>query len=159
MTDRITLQRFRALAQTYGANLDRWPDDERAAAMGLMRDRQAQDVLQQVLKQARQLDAALDLWPDEPVPDALVGRTVASLALANTRAMATTPVRQATSIPQMGPIPQRTPVGRRLWWVGVGLAAAISGLAAGSVAASTFLPDNADDIASTSFGDIPELEE
>ncbi len=64
MTDEpsITLQRFEALAGAYGADFDRWPEQERAAARRLAL---ASLPAREILRAAAALDAALD---DVPVP-------------------------------------------------------------------------------------------
>jgi hypothetical protein len=157
MTDRMTIQRFRALAEIYGAGLERWPLAERVSAEKLSRD----PVAMQVLCEARDLDAALNVWKDVPVPAASSARIVAALDDDEQSRCMTgreTEVRAATQTPAF--IQRNLPrgIGHRLWWLGVGVAAAVSGLAAGSVAASTLLQDDPYDVAVTSFGNLPDLE-
>ncbi|WP_426131259.1 hypothetical protein [Pararhizobium sp. PWRC1-1] len=91
----------------------------------------------EALSEAQQLDAYLDLWPDVQVPTGLVRRTTAL----------------ATHISNI------LMIGWRLSWIGAGLAAAMSGLAAGSVAASMFLPADTYYTGTTIFGDIADFEE
>ena len=52
----MTLRRFRALTQSYGAELQRWPQDERGAAEELLRNSGAARAL---LEQERTLDEAI----------------------------------------------------------------------------------------------------
>ncbi|CAH2601974.1 conserved protein of unknown function [Rhodovastum atsumiense] len=52
----LSLERFRALAQSYGADLPRWPEEWRAGAAALLADSAE---ARQVLREARRLDALL----------------------------------------------------------------------------------------------------
>ncbi|CZT37257.1 hypothetical protein [Rhizobium sp. 9140] len=155
MTDPMTIQRFRALTEIYGAGLERWPVTERVAAERLLRD----PVAMQVLREAHALDAAMNVWKDTPVPADLFARVAAALDdNEKSRGMAGREKRDASQVAaSVGQNPLKG-IGHRLWWLGVGLAAAVSGLAAGSVAASTLVQDDPYDAAVTSFGNLPDLE-
>ena len=52
----MTLRRFRALAQSYGAELHRWPREERGAAQALL---ESSEEARALLAQERSLDAAI----------------------------------------------------------------------------------------------------
>jgi hypothetical protein len=54
---RLTISRFRVLADSYGANLQRWPESVRAQARALLQD-SAQ--ARQIFSQARRVDEAID---------------------------------------------------------------------------------------------------
>ncbi|PYE40587.1 hypothetical protein DFI02_1131 [Rhizobium sp. PP-F2F-G20b] len=98
MTDRITLKRYRALAQTYGADLERWPANERLAVERLTRDYEDIDALQD----ARQLDTLLNQWPDPDVPDGLAERVAVSLRQAAHRDIGGHQPIELTNIPGKG---------------------------------------------------------
>jgi hypothetical protein len=74
----MTLERFKSLADSYGADLDRWPEDIRQDARGLLDSSHA---ARAILAQARVLDEALESaarmegsqsWPREEAAAALV---------------------------------------------------------------------------------------
>ncbi|MFW0753910.1 hypothetical protein ACN1C3_04030 [Pseudomonas sp. H11T01] len=114
----MTLERFSHLANVYGADLQRWPSTERAAAQVLLAGGDA-EVLK-VLHQARWLDNILDSHPvAAPTPD-LVRRIVASAPLAAPPSFWT---RHARWLSRAG-------------FVGAGLA----GIAAGMLVVSLDLP-------------------
>jgi hypothetical protein len=128
MTEPLTETRFIELADAYGHVIARWPDAVRAQAMEMARLPR----MQAVLADAERLDARLDLWTvDAPTP-ALAARIIGA---------------------------RRTPLSRRarLWWSGIGIATALAGATAGSVAAATVLPVGhavSDD--ATAFGDLEQ---
>lgn len=62
----MKLERLQTLLTTYGADPDRWPADERAAALQLLSGSVA---AQNLAAEQRRLDAALDAW--EPAVPAL----------------------------------------------------------------------------------------
>jgi hypothetical protein len=127
MSEPLPLARFRELADAYGGVIARWPEAHRDAAMHLARLPEAQ----RMLADASALDAALDRWR-VPVPSiALQRRVLAGAAVRGSRF-----VRRA-----------------RLWWSGIGIAAALGGAVAGSAAVAMIVPIDASDSA-TSFGDV-----
>jgi hypothetical protein len=106
----MTLERFRALCEAWGADMARWPADERDAAMAFAAAEPA--LAQAALAAERTLDARLDAWAVTP-----------SAALRD-RVIAAAPRERALALRI------------RRWIVtaglGVGLAAAgLSGVAAG----------------------------
>jgi hypothetical protein len=128
MTEVLTEARFIELANAYGAVVARWPEAVRAEAMELA----MRPAMRVVLAEAERLDARLDLWKVEAPSSALRDRIHAS---------------------------HRMPWSRRarLWWSGIGIATALAGAAAGSVAASAALPSShavSDD--ATAFGDLSQ---
>ena len=128
MTEPLTEARFIKLAEAYGGVVARWPETVRAEAMDMAK----RPLMQAVLAQAERLDARLDLWKVEAPSAALRNRIQAS---------------------------RRMPLSRRarLWWSGIGIATALAGAAAGSVAASAALPsDHAVSDDTTAFGDISQ---
>jgi hypothetical protein len=127
MTEPLTLDRFRALADAYGGVIDRWPVGARAAAMRMAAD----PVAQAILVDAGALDVALDAWM-VPAPSAALRDLVMPVALPAARAW-----RRA-----------------KLWWSGIGIATALAGAAAGSVAAAAVAPADPPSEAATAFGDL-----
>ncbi|USI74717.1 hypothetical protein [Sphingomonas morindae] len=130
MTEPLTEARFRALADAYGGVVQRWPEAERAAALEMARLPQ----WQAVLAEAARLDARLDLWTVAPPSPALQARILAARRL---------------------PLSRRA----RLWWSGIGLATALAGAAAGSVAAAALPIDHGAAVdEATAFGALPQQE-
>lgn len=130
MTEPLTQARFIKLAEAYGGAVARWPEAVRAEAMAMAR----RPDMQIVLAEAERLDARLDLWTVSAPSAALYGRITGSRRLPW--------VRRA-----------------RLWWSGIGIATALAGAAAGSVAAAAALPSShavSDD--ATVFGDLSQQE-
>jgi hypothetical protein len=128
MTEPLTETRFIELAEAYGAVVARWPEAVRDEAMEIAR----RPGIQAVLAEAERLDARLDLWKVEAPSAALRDRIISA---------------------------RRMPLSRRarLWWSGIGIATAIAGAAAGSVAASAALPsDHAVSDDATAFGDLSQ---
>ena len=77
MHNAISTERVETLIETYGGNTDCWPDSERTAAMQLL---EASSRLQQLLRDAQQLDEALLAGHIEEQPDeALLARIVDNL--------------------------------------------------------------------------------
>ncbi|UAJ11300.1 hypothetical protein [Polymorphobacter megasporae] len=131
MTVSITLERFAALADAYGGVVARWPESERAAAMQIAAEPEAGVILASALE----LDEALDAWTVPAASTALRERVLGS-----------------------APAPSRDLVRRaRLWWSGVGIAAALAGAAAGTAAVAIMPPIDASGGA-TSFGDVGRQE-
>jgi hypothetical protein len=130
MTDRLTHARFAELADAYGGVIARWPEEVRADAMAMA----ALPEMQALLTQADWLDVQLYDWRVPATSAALRDRISASRWI---------------------PLSRRA----RLWWSGLGIAAALAGAAAGSVAASAAVPFDhglADD--TTAFGDVTQQE-
>jgi hypothetical protein len=70
-TPPLTLSRFRELAEAYGANVERWPEQERSGARALLaRSEQARSVL----GQEESLDALLAGLAPAPVPENVLAR-------------------------------------------------------------------------------------
>lgn len=127
MNEPLTLERFRELADAYGAVVARWPEVYRDAALQM-----AQSVpARAIIADASSLDATLDTW----------GAPALSAELRD-RIVAVAPVRAG-----------RFARPSRLWWSGIGIAAALSGAVAGSAAVAMVAPVDASD-GGTSFGDV-----
>lgn len=128
MTDSLSEARFIEIAEAYGSVIARWPEAVRAEAMAMAR----LPGMRAVLVEAERLDARLDLWTVAPPSPALRDRVLTS---------------------------RRTPLARRarLWWSSIGIATALAGAAAGSVAASAALPlDHSVSDDATAFGDLSQ---
>ena len=133
MTDPLSLERFRELADAYGGVIARWPEQHSAAAMQMARTPGAIEVL----AQASMLDETLDAWRvSAPTPE-----------LQN-RLSASTPV----------PHRRRFAPRARLWWSGIGIAAALSGAVAGAAAVAVLAPIELPSDSGTSFGDVAAQE-
>lgn len=116
----MTPERFRALLESYGADLERWPEAERAAAHALLAHTRPE--LEQLLAEARSLDRWLDSHAVIAPGPALVDRVVADL--------------QARHAPWWR---------NASWWpglglAGVGLAGSVVGALAVSVALRSVVP-------------------
>jgi hypothetical protein len=72
--DAMTLERFSAMVEAYGARPERWPEAERAAALGLL-ERSPEAAA--VRAAAARLDGLLDHVPTAAPSDALVARVLA----------------------------------------------------------------------------------
>ncbi len=137
----MTPERFRALLQTYGADLERWPDDERSAAHELASQESAE--LRQSLAEEAQLDRWLDDHTLAAPDDALLRRIVAAT------------VPPASAAPRASWwLPGR-------WWPGAGLtltglAGALAGALLVSVALRQAVPSAAVDWQgrATAFGEL-----
>ncbi|MFN3521914.1 MAG: hypothetical protein ACK4YQ_06670 [Phenylobacterium sp.] len=68
-TSSLPRARFQDLADAYGGDLSRWPEDDRDAAALLMADEPA--FAARLLAEAADLDAALDAWRPSPVSRAV----------------------------------------------------------------------------------------
>jgi len=132
MTD-MAVERFQALAEAYGGTIDRWPIETRAAA----RRAASNPLCRAILAEAASLDALLEQWKD-PVPThGLVERIVSSA-----------PIWM-----------RRMRVRRRIWWSGIGIAAALAGALAGSMAVALIVANNhAPAEITTAFGDFADGE-
>jgi hypothetical protein len=132
MTDPLSLERFRDLADAYGGVIARWPEQHRAAAMQMARTPNAAEIL----AQASMLDETLDAWRVSPPTPELECRLSAS-----------------------APVPGRRFATRaRLWWSGIGVAAALSGAVAGAAAVAVLAPIELPSDSGTSFGDVAAQE-
>lgn len=127
MTDPLSIDRFRALADAYGGDVARWPESCREAAsrLGTTPDGVA------ILAQASALDSHLDAWRTSGPPVAFSARVAAGGAVA-TRKLATR---------------------LRWWWSGIGVAATLVGAVAGTAAVAMVAPVEPSS-SSTSFGDV-----
>ncbi len=74
----MKLDRFAEILDAYGADSARWPESERLAAHALL---EQSPLAQARLVEAQQLDSALDLWADAPLPQSLLNRLEAQLPL------------------------------------------------------------------------------
>jgi hypothetical protein len=75
----MTAERFRELLAAYGADVERWPEGERAAARLLRADDPP------ALRQALADEAGLDDWLDQhvsPAPDPALARRILAAAIA-----------------------------------------------------------------------------
>jgi hypothetical protein len=128
MTERLTLERFEELADAYGGVVARWPEIYRSDAMSMAAEPEAA----QILAKALTLDMILDIWS--------VAAPTANL--------------QAHLINDSTASGRRFGGRARLWWSGIGVAAALAGAAAGAVTVALVAPLEATPDGSTSFGDI-----
>ncbi len=136
MTDvPMTLTRFEAILDAYGADSRRWPEAERRAAEAFAK---ADPRAPALLAAAADLDGAIHLT----APD------VAAAAL------------RETIIAAAKHRPERRP---SLWWAGAGLGAALAGAAAGAVTVGVMAPGMGVDLAveqvagaATAFGELDE---
>lgn len=118
----MTPERFRMLLQTYGANLQRWPQTEQIPAHALLEQRTPE--LQQLLAEAEALDGWLDSHTVAVPDDALTRRVVAGADALR---------------------PKRVAFGKRRWrpfgwWAGAGLfGAGLAGTLAGAFVVSFML--------------------
>jgi len=128
MREPLTLARFEELADAYGGVISRWPEEHRDAAMGLAAHPAARDILET----ASALDGALDAWRVASPSHLLRDRVLVG-----------------------APLPKRRIITRgRLWWSGVGVAAALAGATAGTAAVAIAAPSDATSDSATSFGDV-----
>lgn len=128
MRDQLTLTRFQELANAYGGVVARWPEQHRDAAMALAAHPAARDILDA----ACALDGALDTWRVPSSSPRLRDRVIAR-----------------------APVPTRRIMTKaRLWWSGIGLAAALAGATAGTAAVAFATPIDATSDSATSFGDV-----
>ena len=128
MTEPMSLERFQALADAYGGVVARWPESVRDAAMGTA----AHPAAIAILARASALDAALDAWPAPAASAALRERVLAGAPAASR------------------PLVRRA----RLWWSGMGIAAALAGAVAGTAVVAMTAPMAAPSGGTTSFGDV-----
>lgn len=111
MTDPLTPIRFAALAEAYGATIARWPEAVRTDAIRLAAD----PAMRTLLEEQARIDARLDQWRVDPPSPALRQAIAARRPMSVSRAA-------------------------RMWWSGLGIATALAGAAAGSIAAAAAVP-------------------
>jgi hypothetical protein len=128
MIQPLTFERFQELADVYGGVIARWPDAVREEARIMALEPRCAALL----ASASALDQALDSWAVEPASPAARERAVAALP-ASRRGLG---------------------VRARLWWAGLGLAAALAGAAAGAATVAILPPMDAPPGGATSFGDV-----
>jgi hypothetical protein len=132
MSDTLSLDRFRDLADAYGGVIARWPEQYRDDAMRMATMPEAIDVLER----ASGLDETLDAWRiAAPGPD-LHNRMLAKAPKAR----------------------RDFGLRARLWWSGIGVAATLSGALAGAAAVAIVAPIDAPSDSATSFGDVSAQE-
>ncbi len=118
----MTPERFGELAQTYGAQLKRWPADEREAAASLLRSGRVE--IDALLDDAARVDQWLDSYRVAPAGSALTQAIV-----------------NVAPSPWFG-------FGLPAWWSGLGVAGvALAGVLAGAI----FVPTAMSDFASGAF--------
>ena len=130
MNNPLTPARFAELAQAYGSAVARWPEAVREEAVTMARD----PAMQAILDDAGWLDDRLDAWRVPAPSAALRDRVLASRRVALARRL-------------------------RLWWSGIGIASALAGAVAGTLAVAVAMPSDhspADD--ATVFGDFTQQE-
>lgn len=130
MPDPLTPERFALLADAYGA-IDRWPEEWRAQGRAMAE----QPSFAAMLREAEMLDARLDGWKVAASSPAL---------------------RQAIVSQRRRSILRRA----RAWWAGLGVATALAGAAAGSIAAAAAVPTDHPGVEdATAFGDLSGQED
>jgi hypothetical protein len=133
MTEPLDLDRFRSLAEAYGGDIGRWP----ASLQNQSRLTAHAPEAEKILREAGKLDAILSSLRVEASPAPGLAEKIIAAA------------------PRMHGLARRR---LRLWWTCIGLAAALSGAAAGSVAAATLVPSD-HGYATTLFGDFGDEED
>ena len=128
MSEPLTLARFQQLAEAYGGVIARWPERYRDAAEAMA----SNPAVRRILADASLLDEALDAW-QVAAPSASLRQRVIDGAPAPT-----------------GRIVTRA----RLWWSGIGIAAALAGATAGTAAVAIASPVDVASDNATSFGDV-----
>ena len=127
MTEPLSLERFRALADAYGGVIARWPERERDAALRFSAHPEAVAIL----REAATLDATLDRWR-VPAPNAALRDRIVRSAM----------------------LPGAITARARLWWSGIGVAAALAGAGAGIATVAVAAPIDIATDGGTSFGDV-----
>ena len=130
MIERLSLDRFQELADTYGGVLSRWPEQYRDAA----RQMASASATTRILAQALLLDETLDAW-----------RMPAARRDLHDRVLSRAPT-QGRSFASRA----------RLWWSGVGVAAALAGAVAGAATVAVISPNKATSDIATPFGDVAQ---
>lgn len=133
MTDPLTLDRFRDLADAYGGVMARWPIADHAAAQRLAATPEGSAILDAAMF----LDERLDDWAVAAPSRALADRVTAGAGAG---------VGARTFRPR-----------RRWWWSGIGIAATFAGAVAGAAVVAVTPP--VDMVAgTTSFGDVAGMD-
>jgi hypothetical protein len=132
MTEPLTPACFAELAEAYGSTIARWPETVRAEAIRMAGD----PALRVLLEEQARLDARLDQWRVEAPSMALRERIAARRPISFSRAA-------------------------RIWWSSLGIATALAGAAAGSIAANAAIPSTTivSGEESTVFGNIVTQED
>lgn len=128
MREPLTLARFEELADAYGGGVARWPEHYREAAFEIASRPNGRIILER----ASALDGALDTWRTAPPAETLRARVIGGAPVPATARMMTR---------------------ARLWWSGVGVAAALAGATAGMATVAIAAPMDAASDSATSFGD------
>jgi hypothetical protein len=129
MPEPLTPERFAVFADAYGA-IDRWPEEWRAQGRAMAE----QPSFAAMLREAEALDIRLDRWI-VAAPSPALRQTVVS--------------QRRRSILRRA----------RAWWAGLGIATALAGAAAGSIAAAAVPSDHPGVEDATAFGDLSGQED
>lgn len=129
MCDGLDIERFRDLAECYGANIDYWPQEIRQAARLTARLPEARDII----AGEKALDITLSAWSVSAIPHDLE-RQVSRIATASGQQF----IRKM-----------------KIWWASIGIAAALSGVATGAMATVLF-SQAPQSYSSTVFGDVDD---
>lgn len=78
MTKATELNRLKDVLEAYGANPDKWPQDEREQLQSIASAHGSE--VEMWMQEARQMDAVLSLVPDAEVPGGAVDRLMAKVA-------------------------------------------------------------------------------
>jgi hypothetical protein len=125
----LDLERFKALAESYGSDIRKWPSELQSSAhvTALLPDAVV------ILQEEADFDAVLDQWEIPPSTASFRQRLATKATSAARRASAVT----------------------RYWWAGIGVAAALSGAAAGTAGtAMIVMPQQVS--GDTIFGDVSD---
>jgi hypothetical protein len=141
----LTLKRFKALTDSYGADVQRWPEDERTAAETLL---ESSAQARALLADARMLDEALAAasatHQRNDQQDAALDRlrSIVSARIASSKSSD----RQRAGLVERGwSATTQTVLSARLGWAGIATAAGLAvlaGLVVGSMYMSPSAPDN-----------------
>lgn len=141
----MDLERFEVLLDAYGAEPDRWPDDERAPAAALLERSEAARAL---LEGAAELDALLGEVPDE-APSAQLRRQV----------LAAAPAPPQSWLERLDRLTERLwPFTPRWQPASALVAAAILGLVAGAQLPDAGVESETVDVAELAFGSEADWE-
>ncbi|AYD04720.1 hypothetical protein [Neorhizobium sp. NCHU2750] len=130
MHDGLDIERFRDLAECYGANIDCWPQEiRRPAARLIARLPEARDII----AGEKALDITLSAWSVPAIPHDLE-RQMSRIATASGQQF----IRKM-----------------KIWWASIGIAAALSGVTTGAMATVLF-SQAPQSYSSTVFGDVDD---
>lgn len=128
-TQPIDLAQFKAVAETYGSDINRWPSEVQVSARLLASRPGGASILQA----EADFDAVLDQWT-MPLPSPSFRQQIAETAANSVR---------------------RSWGATRYWWAAIGLAAALSGAATGTAGTAMFvMPQHV--AGDTIFGDVDD---